>query len=31
MRNKELKTLDFFSRESVLDFEIFGPFSPKLS
>ena len=28
--NKELKTLDFFSYESVLDLGVFGPFPQKL-
>ena len=29
MWNKELKTLDFFLCDSVLDLGVFGPFSPK--
>ena len=30
MLNKELKTLDFFLCDSVLDLGVFVPFSPKL-
>ena len=31
MWNKELKILDFFTCDSILDLGVFGSFSPKLS